>query len=463
MMLKNKSPKMKSIKKDLIITLSALIIVALIAAYSASFLNSKTQVQEAFDANLAKSSKLIFGLIKHEVGEEKDFNFLSDITTDMQNKIFHIYEYKIHFQAWKGEHLVYKSDDLVKLEKPNFEGFKDIMIDDKNWRGFTFYDSKTDIKILVLEKYSVRHELILQILLSLLIPLILALILLILIIFITVNRKLKPLDRLALEIEKMSAKTIVHLKNSDLPLELKPFINSFNSLMERLLKSMESEQNFTNYAAHELKTPLAAISMQAHLLVNNDKTKEKKYSQNLLNGVSRATHLVNQLLTLSRLDPDSKNVEKKKFNFSDLVQSVLESHIQKSEEKNLTLTLNCEVKEERLSIQANKTYIEIMIGNLIDNAIKYSPQDKEVLITISEKNNLLSFKISNYGEQIFPEEMEKIFNNFYRVSRLKTAKDTIGCGLGLAIAKKIANLHKANISFESQNGINSVEVLLLVL
>lgn len=191
------------------------------------------------------------------------------------------------------------------------------------------------------------------------------------------------------------------------------------------------------------------------------KRKKEKYSQNLLDGVSRATHLVNQLLTLSRLDPDSKNIEKEKFNFEDLVQSVLESHIQKAEGKDLILEVNCYVKEEKIFIEANQTYIEIMIGNLIDNAIKYSPNDKKISILISEKNNLLSFKISNFGERIMAEEIEKLFNNFYRVNRLKTAKDNIGCGLDLAIAKKIADLHAAKISFESRDGVNSVTVIFL--
>ncbi len=461
MMQKEKLSREKSLKKDLIITLSSLIVAALIIGYLASFFNTKEQVQEAFDANLAKSSKLIFGLIKHEVGEEKDFNFLSNITPDIQHKIFHHSEYEIHSQAWQGDYLVYKSDDISKLEKPNYEGFKDIETDKEKWRSFSFYDAKTNITILVLEKYSIRNELIFQILFSLLVPLLLSLISLFLIIYFTINRKLKPLDRLSSDIEKMSAKTLQQLKNPGLPLELKPFINSFNSLIEKLLKSMESEQRFTNYAAHELKTPLAAINIQTHLLISNtDKEKEKKYSQNLLNGVNRATHLVNQLLTLSRLDPDSKNVEKEKFNFEDSVNFVLNNYIEKAEEKNLTIEVNCDAKESRLFIEANKTYIEIMLGNLIDNAIKYSPKDQKISIIISEKNNLLSFKISNFGEQIMPEEMEKLFNNFYRVSRLKTAKDNVGCGLGLAIARKIADLHAAEIAFESRDGINSVKVLL---
>lgn len=455
--------RVKSIKKDLIITLSSSIAAVLIIIYLVGFFYCKHRAQETLDANLVKSAKLIFGLINHEVSDEKYLDFWKKIGPALQQKIFHRYEYKIHAQAWEGGHLVYNSDELFTIQNLDYEGFQDIKINGESWRSFSFYDPESNIKILVLESDLIKNELVFGILFFLLAPFLLSFSLLTLIVIIAVNKKLKPLGYLAAEIKKMTAQTLQQLQDPNLPIELKPFVSSFNSLIARLAEAIDGERNFTNYAAHELKTPLAAISVQAYILANNkNKEMEREFLRELLNGIGRATHLVNQLLTLSRVEPDNFNIKKEKFDLLKLTNSILKNHIQKSEEKNLAIEVNCNAEKSQLFINGNKTYIEILLGNLIENAIKYSPKDKKISILISKKNNSLSFKISNHGDQILPEEIEKLFNNFYRVSRLKATEDNAGCGLGLAIAKKIADLHGATISFESKNYINSVEVLFVL-
>lgn len=454
--------KRKSIKQDLIIAIFSLVIAILVAVHLASFFNTRHKIKESFDANLIKSAKLMFGLMEHEVGEEKDLNFLSnDIDPQLQKKLFHHYEYEIHSLIWKGNYLVYKSNDIQKLAIPQSEGFSNIMIHNKKWRGFSFYDPKSDIRILVLEEYKVRNELIYDILLSLLMPLLLAFLPLFLVIGNIVNRKLKPLDQLAKQIEEMSAQTIKKLPDSNLCVELKPFINAFNALMARLIKSIESERNFTNYAAHELKTPLATLSVEAHLLITNkDKTKQEEYAQNFLHSLNRINHLVSQLLTLARLDSDNFNIEKEPFNLLKISKEIIHNNMDKLAKRKLRIHFECDLKEDDLVINANKTYIEIMLGNLIDNAIKYSTQNSDITISISKQAHKLKFNISNIGEEIFPSQINKIFNNFYRINRLSAKENNnSGCGLGLAIAKKIADIHLAKIAFHSKNNFHQVELL----
>ena len=300
---------------------------------------------------------------------------------------------------------------------------------------------------------------VLEVVLSLLIPLLISFGLLLFIIIFTVNKKLKPFGQVASEIEKMSASALQEFQNPNLPIELKPFIDSFNSLIARLADSINSERNFTNYAAHELKTPLAAIGVQTHLLINNkNKEKEKEYVQDLLNGINRATHLINQLLTLSRLESDRLNIEKEKCDLAKLTKLIIQNYLIKAEEKNLSLELKTSPQNQDFFILGNLIYLEIIIGNLIDNAIKYSYRDQKITITISQEPNFVKFIIANSGDQILPQEIEKIFSNFYRVNRLENKNPNIGCGLGLAIAKKIADIHNAQISFSSKDGLNSVKL-----
>ena len=283
--------------------------------------------------------------------------------------------------------------------------------------------------------------------------------LLLIIITKTVNRKLKPLTQLARQIEKMSADTLKQLQNSSFPHELKPFITSFNSLMTRLGESINAERNFTDYAAHELKTPLAIISVQAHLLISNkDKKLEQKYSQDLLDGISRATHLINQLSTLSRLESDNNNIEKEKFDLAELTKNICDDYLKTYKENDVEIELIFKAKPPQTLIKANKIYIEVMLRNLIDNAVKYRTPESKITIAIAEKNHLLSFRISNFGKEILPQEIKKIFDNFYRINKVDV-KNNNGCGLGLAIAKKICHIHLAKISFESKDMLNSVEVI----
>lgn len=447
----------KSIKKHLIFALSSLITIVLLIAYLVSFFTTKNEIKKVFDANLIKSSQLIFGVVKHEQFSKKGFNISLNLDAELQQKFFHRYDYKIHSQAWHDGNVIYNSGENLKMEKPDYEGFKDMIIDQKKWRSFSFYDSKSQIQILVLEEKSIRNKLIFEILFSLLVPLLLSFVPLFFIIAKTVTTEFKPLDLLTDQIKKMSSRAPQQLKNQNFPLELKPFFKSFNSLLGRFAESMESERRFTDYAAHELNTPLAAIKIQAQLLAKNkEKTKDEQYLQDLLGGIERATHLVDQLLTLSRIEPDNKSIKKEKFNLRDLVEFTLENYRAKAEARNIEIDLIVGDGGD-LKIEANKTYIEILLRNLIDNAIKYSFDGKKITVEIGKKNHHLFFKITNSGNQIAPEEVAKIFNNFYRVNR-----EVAGCGLGLAIAKKIVDLHLGVISFKSKDESNRVEVELTI-
>lgn len=450
-----------SLKKNLIITLSSLLSVALILVFLVGFFSAKNEVAEVFDADLVKSAKLIFGLIRHEILEEEDKNkndFELDLTIAEQQKIFHRYEYKIHSQIWKGSRLIYSSRKNSLAEKPDYTGFKDVTFDGTQWRAFVLNDEKSDITILVMEKEAIREELADEIAFSMFLPLIFSFIPLFLIVIFTIKKRLQPLDRIADEISEMSSKSLKSLQDNDAPLELRPVIESFNSLVEKLNQSMESERRFTDYAAHELKTPLAAITIQAQLLEKTkDRVKQQEYLHDLIDGIERMSHMVNQLLTLVRLEPENNQIEREDFSLRNTIEKLLEDYAAEIAKHRMRIDHVFERNSGKLIINANKTYIEIMIRNLIDNAIKYSPDGGVISINISRKNDHANLKIVNQGAVISEGDKQKIFNNFYRAN-IEINKDKSGCGLGLAIVKKIADLHGASISFESENGVNVIQV-----
>ncbi|MDX2082574.1 MAG: HAMP domain-containing sensor histidine kinase [Rickettsiales bacterium] len=458
----------KSLKKNLIITLSSLVALTLILIYSISFFATKKQIQEVFDANLVKSAKLIYGITENEIFIKKDFrnfqkfDFKLDFEASAQQKTFHRYEHKMHSQIWAGENLIYNSSKDHLVSKPDYNGFRDISVDKKDWRSFAFFDEKSGLTILVLEQKNIRNKLINEIVFSLFLPLLLSFIPLFIIILATVDNGLRPLNFLAQKIKNMSTKTLAQYHDPNIPIELKPFFNSFNSLISRLSDSMASERRFTDYAAHELKTPLAAITLQAQLLQKNKNSeKGQEYLQDLINGINRMTHLVNQILTLARIEPEQKNIAKENFDLINLAKILLEAYQNHIADKSLEIEIISELKTQEMNIFANKFYIEILLSNLIDNAIKYSDCNQKIILNFWQKNEISKFKISNFGAQISTDAKEKIFDNFYRANNAATLnkKSYIeGCGLGLAIAKKIVDLHGGEICFESKQNLNWVEV-----
>lgn len=451
----NKTLKPKSLRGRLFVSLTSFVIFIFLVVTAFGFQNTKEEISEVFDANLVKSAKLLLSLVKHEIIEhEEQDSFIVDLGIS-ESKIFHKYEHKIHSQIWKDYILIHNSSSDISSKKPNYEGFRDLNINQNRWRSFSFYDHNSDLTIEVMEQYQIRDELILKILLTLFLPLLLVFPPLILSINLAIKKGLKPLTSLSKDIENTSAITLKPFPDDDLPSEIKPLIKSLNSLLYRISELMESERRFTDYAAHELRTPLAAIKTQAQLL-------EKQHSQNkdkqlefidLLSGIDRASHLIDQLLSLSRLEPEQKRGQIEHFNLTKLVEHSIANFYKLANKKNVSLNLYA---SQNFPIKANKVHFEMMLNNLLDNAVKYSSAKSDVNINLHDQEDHIILEISNMGDILSEGEQEKIFDKFYRGRNSKV----IGCGLGLAIVKKIAEMHKAKIAFSSNNKLHTISLII---
>ena len=231
-------------------------------------------------------------------------------------------------------------------------------------------------------------------------------------------------------------------------------------MLFRLNYSLENEKRFADFVAHELNTPLSIIKLQAQILMQQiDQKFHQDLQINLIESVNRATHLITQLLTLSRLESDSKNFITEKFNFSELLRNIIDLYQIKAEQKNLKIILEIDRDSNNLIVDANKIYYEIMLKNIIGNAIKYSYDNNQIKVELISDSNASTLKISNIGDDLNKEEIAKLFDNFFRVKNSKNARIN-GCGLGLSIVKKIADLHGTAISFSSQSNLNCVKLVI---
>ena len=436
--------KNNSLKINLILKLNFVLLIISTLVFFVSFHFGKNEINQVFDAELIKSAKLVFELAKHETFIKNS----PHLDEELHQKFFNRYDYELHVQAWKNNKLIYNSGEHLNASKPIEEGFKNITINQENWRSFAFFDKLNDTQILVIEKFHIRENLIFEIALASSLALFLLLFLIIIVVIFVVNKELKPLENIATQVSLISLAKIKKIPENNLPEELQPFIKSFNSLLEKLLNSLENEKRFTDYAAHELNTPLTAIRLQAQILLNQNYNKNhRKDFENLIEAVDGASHLINQLLTLSRINCEVDKSALKKISVIQLINEIIENFSNEIAQKNLKIIKNFENISAKNNVLIDKIYFQILFKNLLDNAIKYSRYEDEITLEIEKDFDVTSIKITNSNDDLALIDTKKVFENFYRSNKSIITRNVVGSGLGLAICKKIVELHNGSITF----------------
>ncbi len=274
-----------------------------------------------------------------------------------------------------------------------------------------------------------------------LMPLLYSLPLLALPAWLIVRRGLRPVQAMVAEIETRSGGDLQPLPPSGYR-ELAPLAASVNGLMQRLTERVERDREFLSDAAHALKTPLSVIGANAHLLLNHrhDADRLRDADHGLRLGVDRATHTVHQLLALERARSDSDGehpIELRHLLRERLAHAALLA-MQRGVEIELDAEAPCVLPLHRESLVA-------MLDNLIDNAVKYSPDGGRVAVTLTRVDGMVRLAIADQGPGIAPELRSKVFERFYRIP----GQEQPGSGLGLAIAERAAARSGARIALEN--------------
>jgi two-component system sensor histidine kinase QseC len=267
-----------------------------------------------------------------------------------------------------------------------------------------------------------------------------------LLIWIIIGRGLDSLDRVA---EEVANRAPTHLEPVDLhevPEEIKPVIDELNKLFFRLKEGFEREKRFAADAAHELRTPLAALKTQAQVALHSNDIEEKNHAlQKLIASVNRSTHIVQQLLTMSRLVPEAARTEEKDtVNLSRLTREILAMLAPAAVEKQIELEFESNI--ENITVYGNSTALSILIRNLVDNAIRYCNNEHgRIVVVLSKLENEVMLEISDNGPGIPAELRSRVFERFFRVLGNKSP----GSGLGLAIVQQICQLHGGRLVLDT--------------
>ena len=249
-----------------------------------------------------------------------------------------------------------------------------------------------------------------------------------------IRRGLTPLDLLAGELAARNAQSLQPV-SEQVPAETLPLVQSLNALLARVAESLAREQRFTADAAHELRSPLAALKVQAEVLaMSSDEAEQQHHLGNIHESIDRANRLTEQLLTLARLDPMQALPDAQPIDWQRIGHQALQSVNLQAREKRVQLKLECACGFGQVFPPlGNEVLLQLMLRNLLDNAIRYSPPNSHVTLTL-DANGL---SVCDEGPGIAAEHLPRIRERFYR----PPGQSQQGSGLGLSIVERIADLH----------------------
>lgn len=425
---------MQSIRARLLVTLLLIFTFTWLLLAILTFFESRHEIEELFDAQLAQSAAVLSELTHHNID-----TLQREPAPKVEKAIYgHNYQKKISFQIWSGKKLILSSASAPLEPMTAQDGYSDQTVKGETWRVFSL--PQDNFRITVAERYDVRNELIYNITLDALYPLILVLPVLALLIWMAIGRSMQPLDKIAREVANRTPEKLHSVTTANhIPSEVAPLITALNQLLEKLRAAFERERQFTADAAHELRTPLASLKTQAQVALRSGNEAELRHALNqIIAGVDRATHLVEQLLTMARLDPEISDIEKTVVDLREVVSETLAELHHAAEKKQININL---IKNAQGVITGYSAALVILARNLIDNAIRYTPTGGLIEIDIQTRATMVHFTVTDNGPGIPDAEMKHVFNRFYRINR----DSEPGCGLGLSIVHRIAELHNATV------------------
>ena len=424
---------MTSIRKRILTILLSAFVTIWVTMMTYTWLSAEHEIEEVFDAQLAQASNVLFGLAMNKSNEK-------DLHLDfLEANPVHDYEKKLAFQVWKNDELLFRSGSAPTFLMTRQFGYSDGSLGNQLWRFLHREDAKSGLLVVVGEEYSVRNELSFKMMLQSFLPMVIALPVLTFLIILGVNKGLRPLQQLASEVSDRSANQLDSVSMENVPREVSPIVAEINELLKKLRRAIEAERQFTADAAHELRTPLAVVKVQAQVAQRAKDEDTKAYAlDKIIEGVDRSSRLVEQLLTLARLDPKAIQSEFTTINISKIVEQSIVQTSPIALERKINISLDA---DKNITLKGIEVLIETLVINLLKNALIYTPKNGEVSVSVALKEKIVAISVSDSGIGIPKELRDRVFDRFYRVP----GATEIGSGLGLSIVKRVVEIHTGKI------------------
>jgi len=424
----------RSLQARLLAMSMGLVIAVWVGVAWLTWTTASHDLDELLDGHLAQAAAL---LVVQQIEPEE-----SDEVADAPS--LHRYAPRVAFQVFHEGHLVMRSANAGTVPmSAQPRGFStERLSDGSQWRVFSTRGAERDVQVYVGEQTASRREILRAVLLGMLLPLMIALPLLALLLWWAVRQGLDPLRQLSEVLGHRRPQALEPVGLDNMPSEMRPMVNALNGLLQRIENMVMTERRFTADAAHELRTPIAAIRAQAQVALGAgaDVSQRDHALRYTLAGCDRATRLVEQLLTLARLEaaPSAVASSVVPVNLSGLARGVAADLAPAAMARHQILELEAGVP---CWVTGNDVLIGVMVRNLIDNAMRYSPDGAKVLLNVTTEAGQPVLRIEDSGPGMTDSQIARLGERFYRV----LGSDQPGSGLGWSIVKRLADAFGAGI------------------
>jgi two-component system sensor histidine kinase QseC len=424
--------------------LLGVVLVALYNLYDASH-----EIGEIYDAQLAQTARLVQGVMQlplaSDTREQLYGAFNDALSRAGHQPIGHPYERKLAFQVWseQGASLVH-SPSVPSFEAPlRTPGYSDLTVGGRRWRGFLLPDEKQGLLIWVGERGDVRQDLVSRIVLHALEPSLFGIALLAVLVWLAIGWGLRPLQNMAQVIRARHADSLEPLQLVPLPVELEPMQAALNRLLSQVETVLQRERRFIADAAHEMRTPLAVLRIHAQNAMQAASDKQRGESLDfLVVGVDRLTRVVNQLLTMARVEPELAKRNWRPVDLEAVARETLAELTPWIFGKGLEVSFD--VTGAGFKTTSDAGAIGIALQNLVTNAANFSPPHGHITVALSDDGTHFVLSVEDQGPGIDEQQITRLFERFY------TNDNPEGAGLGLAIVEMIANRLGGRVTIENR-------------
>ena len=438
--------RLTSLQARLLALVMTLVVLVWLLATAWIWRDARHELDELLDGHLAQAAAL---LVVQQAGEDDD-----DEVADAPS--LHKYAPRVVFQVFHEGKLIQRSAQAgVRPMSEVRHGFASVQLDDgSHWRVFAAQGRERDIQVYVGERIDARRAILRGVLRGMLLPLGLGLPLLALLLWWAVRRGLLPLRRISGMLAQRAPQALDPLALEDgLPDEIRPLVLALNGLLDRMAQMLEAERRFTADAAHELRTPIAAIRAQAQVALGAgpDEAARLHALQATLQGCDRATHLVDQLLQLARLEQAGSAAHGERVRLDALARQVAAELAPQALAVQQVLELDA---EQPCEVRGAPALWRVLLRNLLDNALRYSPPGARVTLGVRCDGEEAVLTVDDAGPGLTQAQIERLGERFFRV----LGSERSGSGLGWSIVRRVAQAVDAQLAVDRSEALGGLRV-----
>jgi two-component system, OmpR family, sensor histidine kinase QseC len=433
----------------------AVLLAVLGAAAWIGYDGSEDEADELFDARLATSARVLAALVATQPAGDAAAPIvvsfpapLEAAAHDEAGPLGHHYETKIAFQVLdaQGRLLMRSASAPAAAYAPLAAGFSTQRHAGRDWRVFSLRSGERWVQ--AAERDDVRGELSGKLALAAVAPLIAGIPLLLLLLGLLVRYGLAPLAELARRIEGRRPDSLARVELARTTAEIAPVVQALNGLLERVRSALERERRFTADAAHELRTPLAALKIHAQNAARASSDAERRSSlERMLHGLERSTRLVEQMLALSRAAAARASAVES-VSLRQALEDALDDALPALRERGIKLNVVTDPPVADFTLRGERDKLTCLARNLLDNAARHAPPGSSVKAELVSRDGVITLAVCDQGAGIPHELRERVFESYYRIPG--TAGP--GSGLGLAIVREIAAQHDGVVEITDGDG-----------